>query len=194
MYTLWPIKRAEQDAAQLSKAQAFVSPEHRKRLQADRVRAFRSFLRNGVLRIAFFFSIPAFFFLESAARRRWSRKACLGADEWCEIHTQHGISDAQIRSCVGGNGMDFLLEYCKDCHASPVVRAHCPALAGFASECAAQCNAPISFDEDIFFQASASTHITILLPDTAIEPGFCLTRLLDDCWDNAIEYLKSTQT
>jgi len=163
MYTLWPLKRAEQDAAQSSMVSA--------KLLADRARAFNSFVRNGVARIVGFLIIPLAFVLEEALQS-WSISSCLSASDWCDIHVRGGIADSRIPSCVGSDGTDFLLQFCTDCRSSVVSRVHCGILTRFATECATQCNTEdASYSR--FFQVLAAVYATTFLGSAVIftRPG-----------------------
>lgn len=82
----------------------------------------------------------------------WSRGDCPSEDEWCHDHVVSGVSDDQIESCVAGDGIDYLLEYCKDCSRRSVVRSHCSSLSRFAAECVAECHAGAEQEEDVYFQ------------------------------------------
>lgn len=62
MYALWPLKRAEQNAARASKKDL--------PCENERMRVFNSFLKFGVARIFLFSTIPIFFFAEGIARSR----------------------------------------------------------------------------------------------------------------------------
>lgn len=82
---------------------------------------------------------------------RWGRSPCPQPWEWCEAHVSEGIARAHIKTCVASDGLDYLLEFCKDCSPeNPITPRQCGALSRFASACVAQCNSEAALNAGVF--------------------------------------------
>ncbi|KAL1498897.1 hypothetical protein AB1Y20_013419 [Prymnesium parvum] len=149
MYLVWPLKKAQQDAARTKIQQR---SEQNRRASARQLHAF---IAVGSSRILGYLLVPLVYIVETMARRRWSRE-CLAPAAWCDKHVINGIADAYSPACRGADGLDYLLEFCKDCLSNEKeVSATCGLLTFFAYECTAICTSEAASRNDVFLVVAA---------------------------------------
>ena len=136
MHIVWDLKTpAKQDADEAARRTGL----GRGRMWASAPRSFRAFLRNSTFRLVFFLLVPFAYAIETWQRREWVDKTCgLDADAWCVQNVDNGIATAYMPTCIGSDGVNYLLQYCTRCR-DGASDDQCPALRDFAGDCVSQC-------------------------------------------------------